>query len=412
MDDAGWSWPAWKFGMRRDELFTTLHDQYNTFPSTIQDPDAFHHDVYELSNEAATIDEFHRLMASRKAQRLCELNESLESASVEIIANPSLIGTTQWEFALQLFRTRSLDSLVRYFASYLPADHPWHRETADEPVSCDTSPTPFFNDRRLMEEPSSFSSSASSHDLPPSPRSLTTCSNNSESSVQPPYSYESLTPPRTLSFSGSESDHFHDDDLKPETSFRDDASFQSSGPDTPESVSEVDETAELNVPHESAHTPIIEILDECTQHECLPSELAHDASATALSAPSKSATPIPSCTPIFFDVPQPTLLSVHHRSHSRSLSPSRSCHLADVAAPDSLAYCRKAAPLHRPSRRSPRLGSISPTDYSDRTLRSRTATRRRDARQPRNTGRIQKSEPMLTRLRERRQREAAEDRYC
>ncbi|KAH7186136.1 uncharacterized protein B0J16DRAFT_363154 [Fusarium flagelliforme] len=32
----------------------------------------------------------------------------------------------QWGHAIQLFRTNSLDSLVRYFVSYLPADHIWH----------------------------------------------------------------------------------------------------------------------------------------------------------------------------------------------------------------------------------------------------------------------------------------------
>ncbi|ORY55874.1 uncharacterized protein BCR38DRAFT_297361, partial [Pseudomassariella vexata] len=126
MDDPGSSWPAWKFGMKRDELFTKLHDQYNTFPSSIQDPEAFHHDVYEISNTASTTAEFHHLLADRKDQRLRELNNSLESASLEIIANPKLIGTEQWQHALQLFRTKSLDSLVRYFASYLPEDHSWH----------------------------------------------------------------------------------------------------------------------------------------------------------------------------------------------------------------------------------------------------------------------------------------------
>lgn len=51
MDDSGWTWPAWKFGMKRDDLFTKLHDQYNVVPSSLQDPEAFHHDVYEISNE-------------------------------------------------------------------------------------------------------------------------------------------------------------------------------------------------------------------------------------------------------------------------------------------------------------------------------------------------------------------------
>ncbi|KAI1102501.1 hypothetical protein F4804DRAFT_264806 [Jackrogersella minutella] len=199
MDDPDCSWPAWKFGMKRDELFTKLHDQYNTIAFSIQDPEAFHHDVYEISNVASTVDEFHRLLADRKQLRLNEMNQSLESASFEIIANPNLIGTDQWQFAVQLFRTRSLDSLVRYFSSYLPDDHPWHHCT-DDPTT-----KSFFDDLEddgplMTHEPfpidTSIASIPASH-LPPSPpRSLTTCSEKSAVS----------TPARTLSFSEPETD--------------------------------------------------------------------------------------------------------------------------------------------------------------------------------------------------------------
>jgi hypothetical protein len=132
MDDPGWAWPAWKVGLKRDDLFTSLHDQYNTFTYTIQDPEAFHHDVYELSSDANSPDEFHRLMTARRTQRLRELNESLESLAVEIIANPKLMATDQWQHALQLFRSKSFDSMVRFFASYIPDDYldRHHRRTS------------------------------------------------------------------------------------------------------------------------------------------------------------------------------------------------------------------------------------------------------------------------------------------
>jgi hypothetical protein len=133
--DSCWTWPFWKFGLKKDDLFGTLHDQYNTVPSPILDPEAFHHDVYEISQQAASADEFHRLLHTRKEQRLRELNETLESAAFEIIANPSLIGTEQWQHAVQLFRTKSLDSLVRYYASYLPSGsvHGHREPTRDQP---------------------------------------------------------------------------------------------------------------------------------------------------------------------------------------------------------------------------------------------------------------------------------------
>jgi hypothetical protein len=210
--------------MKRDDLFTKLHDEYNTFPSSIQDPEAFHHDVYEISNQAVSVNEFHDMMAHRKQQRLRELNDSLESAAVEIIANPSLMGTTQWQYALQLFRTKSLDSLVRYFASYLPDDHPWHRqsdtesttsESASEGVESLTNSTTFFIDHDekpiMTHEPLSISTAShvDSH-LPPSPRSLTMRSDASAEDGDRCHAYivDMPTPARTLSFSGSESERF------------------------------------------------------------------------------------------------------------------------------------------------------------------------------------------------------------
>ncbi|KAK3338641.1 hypothetical protein B0T25DRAFT_599397 [Lasiosphaeria hispida] len=207
IQDPCWSWPHWKFGLKRSDLFTKLHDQYNTVPSAIQDPEAFHHD-------------------DRKEQRLRELNNSLESAAFEIIANPSLIGTEQWQHAVQLFRTKSLDSLVRYFASYLPQDHPWHRSTESSSVS-ETSSTvdsltnshgSYFGDHDdepiMTDEPLELTATFEGL-LPPSPRSMTMCSDSSAAChidmAHHKYDLNTLTPPRTLSYSDSEPD-LHDDD--------------------------------------------------------------------------------------------------------------------------------------------------------------------------------------------------------
>ncbi|KAI1798738.1 hypothetical protein F4811DRAFT_164545 [Daldinia bambusicola] len=236
MDDPGWSWPAWKFGMKRDDLFTGLHDKYNTIAFSIQDPEAFHHDVYEISNTASTVDEFHRMLADRKQLRLSELNESLESASVEIIANPSLIGTQQWQYALQLFRTKSLDSLVRYFASYLPDDHPWHQSTDD------LTSKSFFDDPEddipvMTHEPLSIDTASCIPDshLPPSPRSLTMCSEDSRVS----------TPSRTLSFSEPETDAMVMSGTL-SRGFDDEETSQSDEPDTPTtSISDMSEIGSL-----------------------------------------------------------------------------------------------------------------------------------------------------------------------
>ncbi|KAK1676280.1 hypothetical protein BDP55DRAFT_728121 [Colletotrichum godetiae] len=239
MDEPGCAWPFWKFGMKRDDLSTKLQDQYNTIPSSIQDPDAFHNDVCEISHVADTADEFHRLMADRKEQRLKELNASLDLAAVEIIANPKLVGTAQWSYALQLFRTRSLDSLVRLFSSYLPDDYSCaqgyyasstgtsfsdrcsSRTASTNLSSLDDGPCFFHDDDDdkpiMTHEPfhisTSISSSAITTDLPPSPRSMTMQSDTSASSPidhdhDHSYHLHNLTPARTLSFSGSESGRF------------------------------------------------------------------------------------------------------------------------------------------------------------------------------------------------------------
>ncbi|KAF5562045.1 ribose-phosphate pyrophosphokinase [Fusarium napiforme] len=126
MDDPAYTWPAWKFGLKREDLSNKLHDQYNTYLAPIQSPEAFYHDISEIAHTAHSAAEFHHLAHVRRQQRLNELNEALESASFEIIGNPSLIETPQWKHAIQLFRTDSLDSLVQYFASYLPHEHRWH----------------------------------------------------------------------------------------------------------------------------------------------------------------------------------------------------------------------------------------------------------------------------------------------
>jgi hypothetical protein len=115
-----WRWPAWTLGMDLEDLFTTLHQQYNTGTIPLQDFQAFHHDVNELSRKAKTPEEFHRLMAERSEFRRKELLKSFESVAQQLAGQPSLLETpASYEHATALFGTQSLDSLVRYFASFM-----------------------------------------------------------------------------------------------------------------------------------------------------------------------------------------------------------------------------------------------------------------------------------------------------
>lgn len=289
MDDPDIAWPAWKFGMKRDDLFTNLHDQYNTFTFNLQDPEAFHHDVYEISHDADTIDEFHRLMAERKQQRLYELHESLESLAVEIIANPKLMDSEHWQYALQLFRTKSFDSIVRYFASYLPSNyidrHDRDRDhdtisiasssSFSETNSVKTESTTassvdgaasFFDDEPVMTKtPLSIHTDMRSSSIvqaPPSPPHSEVAHSDESSAPSPAslesHQYPSNPPSRSMSFSGSVSGSFlpdlprslvHDDD---ETSQSDDNDENAviSDSDCAESQSSLDTMDDGEQPHE------------------------------------------------------------------------------------------------------------------------------------------------------------------
>lgn len=242
MEDPDLAWPSYKFGFKHDDLSTTLHEKYNTFTSTIQDPTAFHHDVWEISNEADTVDDFHRLMTERREQRMQELNDTLEVLAVEIISNPQLLDSKHWKYALQLFRTRSFDSIVRYFASYLPEDFDDRRAPSSTSSSFSEAPstssvqsavtaassadgaafTPFLDafrtkDPILTEEPCSFDddhvdpcSHAGAPLSPPESEPF-----NEQRSVSDSESQRSSTPAsRSMSFSGSESEVFPPDFIR------------------------------------------------------------------------------------------------------------------------------------------------------------------------------------------------------
>ncbi|KAI0448879.1 hypothetical protein F5B21DRAFT_87416 [Xylaria acuta] len=267
--DGGCSWQAWKFGMKREDLYTKLQDQYNTVTLSIQDPDAFHHDVCEISKTAVDSDEFHRMLEQRKQFRLDQLNESLQSASVEIIANPKLIGTDQWQHAIQLFRTRSFDSLVRYFSSYLPEDHQWSTFAQDPATNR------FFDEvddptSIMTHEPLSFIGAASTNlipasHLPPSPRSLTMCSDSSSAS----------TPARTLSFSEPESDVMLLSTTL--TGEYDDETSQWDDPDTPTTpISEMSDLNPLEYPTDHKYAKIHDAYEQSNPSATLPPSYTED----------------------------------------------------------------------------------------------------------------------------------------
>lgn len=275
--------------MKREDLSTKLHDQYNTFPSSIQDPEAFHHDVFEVAITASTTDEFHELMAARKQQRLQELNDSLEAAAFEIIAHPKLVGTEQWQYALQLFRTRSLDSLVRYFSSYLPESYLDHRtpggNRSHTPLSTASSYADYSSVASATTDPSSIDADDDDYDdheayaLVPTflssdkpvftdePEDIVTSSTTSYRSsridTHIPMSPESITEdPDTAASSPADTTDLPQQPIihspKPKRPM---ASFANSDDEEEDAVQAVPSTSYVDIPIEGTQTPAISEAD-------------------------------------------------------------------------------------------------------------------------------------------------------
>ncbi|KAJ2891819.1 hypothetical protein MKZ38_010678 [Zalerion maritima] len=391
MDEPGWQWPAWKFGMKRSDLFTKLHDQYNTLLTPIQDPEAFHHDVYEISNVARSKDEFHHLLAERKEQRLDELNNGLELASVKIISNPNLIGTEQWPMAIQLFRARSLDALVRYFSSYLP-EHQYDSDaetidthsvrsdmssttsisTASTDVNSEApSTTAFFTEKQMVaHEPLTITtnitvspsskrqaplSPADSHidfdDAATSPAAVESQQDDEDFVLNRPTTPVS----RSMSFSGSESDRFtpyhHDDDVPSEA-------------DTPSSLDETESVHDVYEPdiNPSRDDDPAEIEPNFSQpHDTLDTTPVSDISAAPDNKP-QTTSDMESDTP----TPRPDL---NHEATSY-MSAKLAAHLRRSPSPSPrtrLAHCEaRKSPRMRKRELSPVQVSRSPCEVLSR----------------------------------------------
>ncbi|KAI0398828.1 hypothetical protein F4802DRAFT_104445 [Xylaria palmicola] len=114
-----WHWPAWKFGMAMDELFTTLHSQFNTWAAPMQSFEAFKHDVWEISNAATTRDDFFQALEMRKKQRSEEMARVWDMMACYMTAGQSILPDDHWEQAIRFFRTRSLDNMLAFLYQFL-----------------------------------------------------------------------------------------------------------------------------------------------------------------------------------------------------------------------------------------------------------------------------------------------------
>ncbi|KAL6896345.1 hypothetical protein GGI43DRAFT_428943 [Trichoderma evansii] len=79
-----WDWPWRKFNLDPEDLFTTLHDRFNTRKLPVQDPGSFHRNVIECVTISDTLDDFYFNLEQRKAQRIEEIDSAWESVKSTI----------------------------------------------------------------------------------------------------------------------------------------------------------------------------------------------------------------------------------------------------------------------------------------------------------------------------------------
>ncbi|KAM6482606.1 hypothetical protein HDV62DRAFT_390631 [Trichoderma sp. SZMC 28011] len=140
--DPEWCWPFRKFSLKHEDLFTTLHDRFNTQTLPLQDLPAFHSDVCELVLECDTLDELYSALEKRKEQRIKELRTAWKDIAGTITVRPAVMacrvcyeedhGDTErppgsqndtrierwWSF-IQYARTPSFDNIVAFFDGYV-----------------------------------------------------------------------------------------------------------------------------------------------------------------------------------------------------------------------------------------------------------------------------------------------------
>lgn len=139
--DFQWFWPCGKFPLDPTDLFTTLHDRFNTKPLPLQDPQAFHRDVFECADKSDTIDEFYSRLEKRKAQRIKEMSTAWQEISTLLFYSPLLScqvcydpetdevkmkpGTKNHSAAqrrhafVKYAKWRSFDALIEFFDGYV-----------------------------------------------------------------------------------------------------------------------------------------------------------------------------------------------------------------------------------------------------------------------------------------------------
>ncbi|KAI0388360.1 hypothetical protein F5Y17DRAFT_226387 [Xylariaceae sp. FL0594] len=119
-----WLWPSHHVGYQVDDLFTTLHAEFNTINIAIQDPLSWFSDVRELARQCDSKAEFDTALRQRRESRYRELYQAWDKIVFEhIFRHPERRKRDDYSLIrdalIDLNMHFSFDSIVGYFASWL-----------------------------------------------------------------------------------------------------------------------------------------------------------------------------------------------------------------------------------------------------------------------------------------------------
>ncbi|KUI73203.1 hypothetical protein VM1G_09078 [Cytospora mali] len=121
LDHPEHEWPAEKFQMRPEEMFITLPKMFNHITLPLLDRDAYCRDVSYASALARNRSELFQLLQERREQRQKELVDLWLQAFSRFGIRPGLLEREpSWPDAMRIAKDHSFDTLVRFFASFLP----------------------------------------------------------------------------------------------------------------------------------------------------------------------------------------------------------------------------------------------------------------------------------------------------
>ncbi|KAM4060796.1 hypothetical protein HRG_001673 [Hirsutella rhossiliensis] len=129
-----YQWPFWNVGCREADLFGELHQRFNEVPNPtfIQDPDAFHADVFELARDSANKDEFIARLQERRDLRLKELDDFRRKIYILLRSGFTSLDDNQVCRLMHMNLFATLDSIVALYASLLAPNEYGEQPSLDE----------------------------------------------------------------------------------------------------------------------------------------------------------------------------------------------------------------------------------------------------------------------------------------